>query len=36
MVVLAICMASPVFAAKMDLENDTGKPVIGISWKANT
>jgi gamma-glutamyl-gamma-aminobutyrate hydrolase PuuD len=28
-------MASPVFAAKMDMANDTEKPIIGISWKAN-
>ncbi|MDD4321461.1 MAG: gamma-glutamyl-gamma-aminobutyrate hydrolase family protein [Acidaminococcaceae bacterium] len=36
MVVVAVCMTSPAFAAKMYMANDTGKPIIGISWKANT
>lgn len=35
MLVVAVCMASPAFAAKMHMANDTGKPIIGISWKAN-
>lgn len=36
MLAMALCIVSPAFAAKMAGATDTGKPVIGISWKANT
>jgi len=36
MVAMVLCMVSPAFAAKMAGATDTGKPIIGISWKANT